>query len=156
MIVKRLKEAMRLTIIFQGPPSRISILLALLFQKTCGIPKSLFTWHCQELRPIRVWQLRWFSKATNSFHSSKRVHGKSPSAGLDTVLTVDHQNDPNGMFLDADGLYHLYYQCEHSLHDSDLGHDLQGSQTIQIEPGPVTNTGAMPRPEISTHGRINP
>ena len=20
-------------------------------------------------------------------------------------------NDPNGMFLDADGLYHLYYQC---------------------------------------------
>jgi hypothetical protein len=21
-------------------------------------------------------------------------------------------NDPNGMFLDADGLYHLYYQCK--------------------------------------------
>lgn len=21
-------------------------------------------------------------------------------------------NDPNGMFLDAEGLYHLYYQCE--------------------------------------------
>lgn len=22
------------------------------------------------------------------------------------------QNDPNGMFLDGDGVYHLYYQCE--------------------------------------------
>lgn len=22
------------------------------------------------------------------------------------------QNDPNGMFLDAQGIYHLYYQCE--------------------------------------------
>lgn len=26
---------------------------------------------------------------------------------------VGFMNDPNGMFVDASGVYHLYYQCEH-------------------------------------------
>jgi hypothetical protein len=26
-------------------------------------------------------------------------------------LTTLVQNDPNGLFVDADGVYHLYYQC---------------------------------------------
>lgn len=25
---------------------------------------------------------------------------------------TERQNDPNGMFLDANGTYHLYYQCK--------------------------------------------
>jgi len=26
-------------------------------------------------------------------------------------LLMAAQNDPNGLFVDADGLYHVYYQC---------------------------------------------
>ncbi len=25
---------------------------------------------------------------------------------------INFMNDPNGMFFDAEGVYHLYYQCE--------------------------------------------
>ena len=28
---------------------------------------------------------------------------------------VNFMNDPNGMFVDADGVYHLYYQCRQAL-----------------------------------------
>ena len=27
---------------------------------------------------------------------------------------IGFMNDPNGMFIDQDGLYHLYYQCDYS------------------------------------------
>lgn len=34
----------------------------------------------------------------------------APAVGQ--VVDIFLQNDPNGMFLDGDGVYHLYYQCE--------------------------------------------
>lgn len=35
---------------------------------------------------------------------------------IDATQIHTEQNDPNGMFVDADGVHHLYYQCDIDAH----------------------------------------
>ena len=36
------------------------------------------------------------------------------TSDMNEILLTSGQNDPNGMFVDSNGTYHLYYQCEAS------------------------------------------
>jgi hypothetical protein len=65
-------------------------------------------------------------------------------------------NDPNGMFVDADGLFHLYYQCTFLEHHQKL---LQRTDDLQITlllSSPATNIGATRPLKTCTPGKTKP
>jgi beta-fructofuranosidase len=62
-----------------------------------------------------------FAKTSNSVHVQPNVPTGRPVVGnysgalrpqIHFSPLRNFMNDPNGMFLDANGTYHLYYQCE--------------------------------------------
>jgi len=62
-----------------------------------------------------------FAQTSNSVHVQPKVPIGTPLPGnysgalrpqVHFSPPRNFMNDPNGMFLDADGTYHLYYQCE--------------------------------------------
>lgn len=65
-------------------------------------------------------------------------------------------NDPNGMFVDADGIYHLYYQCKKALVLFHKHRTKPSLQTTQQQRWQETNTGVTQRRRISSPGSISP
>lgn len=62
-------------------------------------------------------------------------------------------NDPNGMFVDEDGLWHLYYQCEFSIAKENAP---LSSQTTQRTSLPAISIGVTQPRLICTTGRTSP
>lgn len=67
--------------------------------------------------------LKWFLLAVALFGSSSAQNVTGNYTGplrpqVHFSPPVGFMNDPNGMFRDADGLWHLYYQCSYLLRSS--------------------------------------